>query len=41
MQPKRKPLRLPTYDYTNNGLYFVTICTKGKAIYWGIWKTKQ
>ena len=31
MQPKRKPLRLPTYDYINNGLYFVTICTKGKA----------
>ena len=31
MLPKRKPLRLSTYDYTNNGLYFVTICTKGKA----------
>ena len=31
MRPKRKPLRLPTYDYTNKGLYFVTIFTKGKA----------
>ena len=25
--PKRKPLRLPDYDYSGPGAYFVTICT--------------
>ena len=25
--PKRKPLRLPNYDYSAPGAYFVTICT--------------
>lgn len=25
--PKRKPLRLRSYDYRGNGYYFVTICT--------------
>ena len=25
--PKRKPLRLPDYDYSAPGAYFVTICT--------------
>ena len=25
--PKRKPIRLPTYDYSAPGAYFVTICT--------------
>ena len=25
--PKRKPLRLPEYDYSSPGAYFVTICT--------------
>jgi putative transposase len=24
--PKRQPLRLPNYDYTSAGAYFVTIC---------------
>ena len=28
--PKRKPLRLPGYDYSQNGAYFVTICTEGR-----------
>ena len=28
--PKRKKLRLIEYDYSNNGYYFITICTKGK-----------
>ena len=28
--PKRKQLRLPTYDYTKNGLYFITICIQNK-----------
>ena len=29
--PKRKKLRLPDYDYSENGAYFITICTKNKA----------
>ena len=26
--PKRKPNRLPCFDYSSNGAYFVTICTE-------------
>ena len=29
-QPKRKQLRLSCYDYSSNGYYFVTICTKDR-----------
>ena len=28
--PKRKPTRLKNYDYSQNGYYFITICTKNK-----------
>ena len=28
--PKRKPPRLPEYDYASPGAYFVTICTKDR-----------
>lgn len=28
--PKRKPNRLKHYDYSRNGYYFVTICSKGR-----------
>ena len=28
--PKRKALRLPDYDYSRAGAYFVTICTAGR-----------
>ena len=28
--PKRKPTRLKDYDYSSEGTYFVTICTKDK-----------
>ena len=28
--PKRKQIRLPEYDYSSPGAYFVTICTKDK-----------
>ena len=28
MLPKRKNIRLPHYDYGQNGMYFITICTK-------------
>ncbi len=29
-QPKRKPTRLKDYDYSNVGVYFVTVCVKDK-----------
>ena len=29
-QPVRKHLRLSSYDYSENGAYFVTICTKNR-----------
>ncbi len=28
--PQRKRIRLPKYDYSSTGLYFITICTKDK-----------
>ena len=32
--PKRKAIRLIEYDYSQNGAYFVTICTKdGKSLF--------
>ena len=34
--PKRKPLRLPGYDYRQGGCYFVTICTCGRCNFF--WK---
>ncbi len=27
---KRKNLRIPEYNYSNDGFYFITICTKGR-----------
>ena len=27
---KRKPTRLKGYDYSQNGAYFITICTKDR-----------
>ena len=33
--PKRKPNRLPDYNYSTPGAYFITICTKDrKCILW-------
>ena len=29
--PKRRGLRLPRYDYSHPGGYFVTICTKDRS----------
>jgi len=29
----RKKIRLSNYDYSSNGLYFITICTKNRATY--------
>ena len=28
--PKRKSLRLKTFDYSSNGAYYVTVCVEGK-----------
>lgn len=28
--PQRKRIRLPEYDYSSNGAYFITFCTKGR-----------
>ena len=33
--PKRKPNRLPLFDYGQNGVYFITICTHNKQnLFW-------
>lgn len=36
---KRKPNRLTQFDYSNNGVYFITICTKDKQCI--LWKTNS
>lgn len=33
--PKRKPLRLKEYDYSQNGAYFVTVCTQDRKPLFG------
>ena len=34
-RPTRKPNRLPEYDYSQNGAYFVTVCTADKNnLFW-------
>ena len=34
-RPTRKIIRLDNYDYSKNGLYFITICTKDRSdIFW-------
>ena len=33
--PKRKPTRIPDYDYTNHNYYFVTVCTHKKKWIFG------
>ncbi len=35
MLPKRKIIRLKHYDYSRNGIYFITICTKNKKHLFG------
>ena len=33
--PKRKQIRLKDYDYSQNGYYFITICTKNRQpLFW-------
>jgi len=38
---ERKLNRLPDYNYSQNGWYFVTVCTKNKVVYLGDIKNKQ
>jgi putative transposase len=33
--PQRKPLRLKSVDYSQNGAYFITICTENRAYLFG------
>jgi putative transposase len=33
--PKRKQLRLPDYDYSQRGVYFITICTQHRQNIFG------
>lgn len=33
--PKRKSCRIPGYDYSQNGAYFITICTHQKRLLFG------
>ncbi|MBE7055610.1 MAG: transposase [Ruminococcaceae bacterium] len=38
--PKRKPHRLKNYDYSQSGVYFITICTKDKEnVFWDVGAT--
>ena len=40
LYPKRKPNRLKNYDYSQNGIYFITICTKEKEnLFWDVGAT--
>jgi putative transposase len=32
---ERKNIRLKNYDYSQNGLYFITVCTHGKVKLFG------
>ena len=34
--PVRKPNRIKDYDYSTNGVYFITICTKGRCEVLGV-----
>ena len=39
--PNRKSIRLPDYDYTRNGAYYVTICTHERQRLFGQIKERQ
>lgn len=34
-RPERRSVRLPGYDYSDSGVYFVTICTQNRKLYFG------
>ncbi len=37
--PRRKNVRLRDYDYSHNGLYFVTVCVKNRLKI--LWETSK
>ena len=39
--PKRRSIRLPEYDYSQSGYYYVTICTKERELYFNKDEVKQ
>ena len=39
--PKRKSIRLPEYDYSQFGYYFITICTQDREMYFANNNIKQ
>ena len=41
MQFHRRSIRLPEYDYSDFGYYFVTICTQDRELYFDNNKVKQ
>jgi len=41
MQFHRRSIRLPEYDYSDFGYYFVTICAQGRELYFDNNKVKQ
>ena len=38
-EKRRKQLRLPNYDYSQNGAYYITICTHNRVSLFGIVKS--
>lgn len=39
-RPERKNIRLKNYEYSDNGVYFITICTKEKQhLFWNVGAT--
>ena len=34
-RPRRRPLRLPAYDYSQAGAYFITVCTQDRVMLFG------
>jgi putative transposase len=35
VRPRRHPLRLPAYDYSQAGAYFITVCTQDRVMLFG------
>jgi hypothetical protein len=34
-RPRRQPLRLPAYDYSQAGAYFISVCTQNRLMRFG------
>ena len=39
--PQRRSIRLPKYDYSSQGLYYITICTQNRELYFDRDDVKQ